>query len=144
MEDMKTNIQLVDNYIKEYDLKLKKRILENTKIKLGISIIFGIVNIKEEDNKKIAQVNMEYNLDLIENEKENVGKIHLIMQALFVAEKTVSNKEIEEELKYKGAPLLSQIIASYIMNNTALSEIQTIKLPLIDFNEFFKKEKKEK
>lgn len=144
MENMKANIQLVDNYIKEYSLNLKKRIVENTKIQLGVSITFEVVNIREEEDNKVAQVNMEYNLDLIEDEKSNIGKIHLVMQALFIAEKNLANEKIEEKLKYEGAPLLAQLISSYIMANTALSDIQIIKLPLIDFKKFFKVAKKEK
>lgn len=144
MENMKANIQLMDNYIKEYSLNLKERILERTQIQLGCSITFEVVKIEEKENNKVAQVNMEYNIDLIKDEKDNVGKIHLIMQALFVANKNLSDDKIEHELKYEGAPLLSQLISSYIVANTSLSEIQTIKFPLIDFKEFFKNAKKEK
>lgn len=143
MENIKANIQLMDNYIKEYSMKLKERIPQNTQLKLGCSITFEVTNIKENDKGKVGQVNMEYNINLIQNEQDDVGNIHLIMQALFSTDKSITNDKFEDMLKNNGAPVLAQIIRSYIIANTSLSEMPTIKFPLINFVEFFKNAKKE-
>lgn len=143
MKDMKANIQLMDNYVKEYNFNLKERITETTGIILGCNIVFEINNIREEENEKIAQVAIEYNIDMNKKENNKIGKIHIIMQALFSINKELEESEIEAKLKYEGAPILYQLALVYINANTALSGIPAIKPPLIDFKQFFKTAKKE-
>ncbi len=143
MEKLQANIQLMDNYIKEYNLNIKERIPENLDLELGCSITFEVVKIESNEKEKIGQVDMTYDIKLIENETE-LGTIHLLMQALFTGDIELSDEKFEEMLKYNGAPILSQIIRAYITANTALSDMPTIKFPVMNFYKFFKQADKQK
>lgn len=139
MENIKANIQLLDNYIKEYEMRLEGKIEEESKVELNCSISFGIAKIEEKEEKeKIGQIDMTYIIDIVQD-KKSIGKIRLVMQALFSGNKEIEKEKFEEMLKYNGASTLSQIIRAYIITNTSLSGMPTINLPMINFVEFFKK-----
>lgn len=140
MNNIKANIQLLDNYIKEFEIKLENKIPETEEYELGISISFEIDRIEEKE-EKLGQVTMIYTID-INKKEEKLGKIHLVMQALFTGNKEIENKKFEEMLKYNGASILSQIIRAYIITSTSLSGMPTINLPMINFIEFFNKSEK--
>lgn len=136
MSNIKAKIQLLDKYVKEYQMILKGKIDETSETEISCSLGFGIVNIQEEEKNKIGQIQMDYDIQLIK-EKEEIGTIHLDIQALFEGEEGMSKKEFEEMLKYNGAATLSQIARAYIISNTSLSGMPTINLPMLNFVEFF-------
>lgn len=93
-------------------------------------------DIREMEDKQIGQVQMVYNITLLKG-KEEVGKINLDIEGLFEGSKELKKEKFEEMLKYNGASTLSQIARAYIIYNTALNGMPTIKLPMINFIEFF-------
>ena len=141
MKEIQANIQLMDSYIKNYNLNLKGRLTGEEKVDLGCSITFGIVKIEKKEENQIGQIKMKFQIEIIKKE-EIFGKIELEIQGLFETNKNLSKEEFEKVLKYNGAPVISNIARSYIIANTSLSEMPTIRIPLINFVEFFDKANK--
>ena len=142
MENNVKHFQLTDNYIKTYQLNLNEKIPENAVIDFDCKISVTIVKIETKDNLKIGQLDMNYFIQL-RNKERNLGNINLIVQALFSISNRVKNEDFEKLIKYKGAPMLSQIVRAYIISNTALSGMPTIRIPMVNFVEFFEKAEKE-
>ena len=142
MENNDKHFQLTDNYVKTYEMNLNEKIPENAIIDLDCRLSVTIVKIEENEDLKIGQLDMDYFIQLRDNER-NLGTIHLIVQALFSISNRVKNEDFEKLIKYKGAPMLSQIVRAYVISNTALSGMPTIKLPMFNFVEFFEKAEKE-
>lgn len=142
MENINATIQLTDNYIKTYEMNLNEKIPEDAKIEMNCRLSVAIVKIENKEKEKIGQVDMDYLIELKDNEK-SLGKIHLVIQALFSGDLNISDEKFENMLKHNGAPMLSQIVRAYIMSNTSLSGMPTIKLPMFNFVEFFEKAEKE-
>lgn len=134
MENIKAKFQLLDNYVKNYSLELKRKIQNNEDVEVNGQISFGIVNITKE-NSLIGEVELANEIDLIAK-GESVGKIHIVMGALFEGELEIE-KDFEKMLQINGATTLSHIMRTYIITNTALSGMPTITLPMINFVEFF-------
>ena len=140
MENIKAKFQLLDNYVKKYSIELNRKIQNNEEIEINGKIRFGIVNVNKEENL-IGEIELANEIDLLIDEK-NVGKINIVMGALFEGELEIE-EQFEEMLKLNGATTLSNLMRAYVASNTALSGMPTIILPLINFVEFFKKDKKE-
>lgn len=138
MENIKAKLQLLDNYTKEYSLEVKRKIQNNEDIEVNGQISFGIINITK-DNNLIGEVELVNDIDLVVK-GEKVGKIHIVMGALFEGELEIE-KEFEKMLQINGATTLSQLMRAYVMSNTSLSGMPTIIIPLINFVEFFKNAK---
>lgn len=138
MENIKAKLQLLDNYTKEYSLEVKRKIQNNEDIEVNGQISFGIINITK-DNNLIGEVELVNDIDLVVKD-EKVGKIHIVMGALFEGELEIE-KEFEKMLQINGATTLSQLMRAYVMSNTSLSGMPTIIIPLINFVEFFKNAK---
>lgn len=138
MENIKAKFQLLDNYVKNYSLDVKRKIQNNEDVEVNGQISFGIVNITKEDSL-IGEVELANEIDLIVS-GENVGKIHIVIGALFEGELEIE-KDFEKMLQINGATTLSHMMRTYIITNTALSGMPTITLPLINFVEFFKNAK---
>ena len=141
MENVKKGIQLIDHMVQDYEMHLNNKIQENLNIELNCTITFKLVKIEEKEKEKIGQISLDYTVDLAEN-KNNLGKIHLIMQALFTTSLDISNEEFENMLKYDGTATAMPIIKACVASNTALSGMPTIKLPAIDPAVFFQNENK--
>lgn len=138
MENIKAKLQLLDNYTKEYSLEVKRKIQNNEDVEVNGQISFGIINITKENNL-IGEVELVNDIDLVVK-GEKVGKIHIVMGALFEGELDIE-KEFEKMLQINGATTLSQLMRAYVMSNTSLSGMPTIIIPLINFVEFFKNAK---
>lgn len=141
MENIKAKFQLLDNYVKKYSLELKRKIQNTEDVEVNGQISFGIVNITKEDSL-IGEVELANEIDLVVK-GEHVGKIHIVIGALFEGELEIE-KDFEKMLQINGATTLSHIMRTYIITNTALSGMPTITLPLINFVEFFKNAKDSK
>ena len=142
MSNIKANIQLLDNYIKKYEIKVDRKIIKQEKINIECSIGFAIINIIEEKEELIGEIEMEYKIKII-HEKEEIGKINTVVGALFKGN-NIKKDNFIEMLKYNGAPTLSQIVRSYIITNTSLNGMPTVIIPMINFVEFFKETKNKK
>ena len=141
MENIKAKFQLLDSYVKNYSLNLKRKIQNNEDVEVKGQIGFGIVNITKKDNL-VGEVELANKIELIIKE-ENVGEIQISMGALFEGELEIE-KDFERMLQINGATTLSHMMRTYIITNTALSGMPTITLPLINFVEFFKNAKHSK
>ena len=137
MEKVKADIQLLDSFVQEYEIKLKNKISELEDVEMKCSVSFEIVNMENKGNEKIGQICMGYNVELLKD-GNNLGKIHLLMQALFSGSEKLKDEDFEKMLKYNGAPVLSQIIRAYVITNTSLNGMPTIKLPMLNFFEYNK------
>ena len=144
MKNIKAKMQFLDNYVKEYEIKVEGKIDINTVLNLNCSLGFGIVKIEKNETNKIGQIQMVYDIKLLkESDNNEVGKIHLVMEALFEKEKELTNEQFEKMLKYNGAPILSQIMRAYIISNTSLNGMPVINIPIINFIEFFENNNKQ-
>lgn len=139
MDNIKAKFQLLDNFVKNYSIEVKRKIQSNEIVEIDGQISFGIVNITKEDERLIGEIELTNELELMIN-GEKVGKIYITMGALFEG-KIEIEKEFENMLKLNGATTLSHMIRTYITTNTALNGMPIITLPLINFVEFFKNEK---
>ena len=143
MKNIKAKMQFLDNYVKEYERKVNGKIDMNTLLNLNCSLGFGIIKIEENETNKIGQIQIAYDVKLLkEKEEKEIGKIHLVMEALFEGDKELSNEQFEKMLKYNGAPTLSQIARAYIIANTSLNGMPVINIPMINFAEFFENSNK--
>lgn len=143
MKNIKAKMQFLDNYVKEYEMKVNGKIDMNTLLNLNCSLGFGIIKIEENETNKIGQIQIAYDVKLLkEKEEKEIGKIHLVMEALFEGDKELSNEQFEKMLKYNGAPTLSQIARAYIIANTSLNGMPVINIPMINFAEFFENSNK--
>ena len=138
MENIKAKFQLLDNYVKEYSIELKRKIQNTEEIEINGKIGFGILNVTKKE-KLIGEIELTNEIDLIINE-DTVGKINIVMGALFEGTLEIE-EQFEEMLKLNGATTLSNLMRAYVASNTALSGMPTIILPLINFVDFFKKDK---
>lgn len=144
MKNIKAKMQFLDNYVKEYEIKVEGKIDINTVLNLNCSLGFGIVKIEKNETNKIGQIQMVYDIKLLkESDNNEVGKIHLVMEALFEGEKELTSEQFEKMLKYNGAPILSQIMRAYIISNTSLNGMPVINIPIINFIEFFENNNKQ-
>ena len=143
MNNFNASIQLTDNYIKTYEMNLNEKISEDAKIEMDCRLSVAIVKIENKETEKLGQVDMDYLIELKGTEKK-LGKIHLVIQALFSGDLSINDEKFEDMLKHNGVPMLSQIVRAYIISNTSLSGMPTIKLPMFNFVEFFKKAEEEK
>ena len=138
MENNDKRFQLTDYYIKNYELNLNEKIPENAIIDFDCTLSVSIVKMEEKGDKKISQLDMDYLVTLRAKEVK-LGSIHLVVQALFSIGSEVGKEDYEKLIKFKGAPMVSQIVRAYIISNTALSGMPTIRIPMFNFVEVFEK-----
>lgn len=131
---VETELQLIDNYISEFSLTVFNKIQNNSDLEIEANVGFRIININEKD--MIGQIELKYDVDIVD-EVKNVGKIILIMNALFKGKESLKKEQFEEKLKIDGATIVSHLCRAYINSATALSGMPTINMPLINFNQFF-------
>lgn len=141
MEDIKAKFQLLDSYVKSYSIDVNRKIGNNEEIEVNGQISFGIVKITKEKSL-IGEIELANEIGLT-IKGEEVGKIHMVMRALFEGSLDIE-KDFEKMLKLNGATTLSHLMRAYITTNTALNGMPTITLPLINFIEFFKNDKSNK
>lgn len=131
------NLQMLDSYVKEFSISLENKIQQDIELNIDTNIGFAINNITKEKEDYIGQIEMFYDIDL-KNTDKNLGKIHIVMQAIFSGTKDLSEEKFTEMLKLNGATTLSHLIRAYIHTNTSLSNMPVINTPMINFVEFFK------
>lgn len=141
MENIKAKFQLLDSYVKSYSLNLSRKIQSNEDIEVNGKMGFGIVRISKQDTL-LGEIELANEIELVAN-KNVVGKIHIVMGALFEGSLDIE-KDFEKMLKLNGATTLSNIMRAYIISNTSLSGMPTIIIPLINFVQFFKNNENKK
>lgn len=144
MEDnnIKSNFQFIDSYITHSSMDIiNRKKIEST---LELNIESRISEIKKKDNKLSAEMRLKNNIIVREkNTNKELTKIEVEMAGIFLAN-DMKEEEFIKYMKYSGAPLLSQSIRSYVMTITSLAGINMIRIPLINYVEFFKENDKNK
>lgn len=144
MEDnnIKSNFQFIDSYITHSSMDIiNRKKIEST---LELNIESRISEIKKKDNKLSAEMRLKNNIIVREkNTNKELTKIEVEMAGIFLAN-DMKEEEFIRYMKYSGAPLLSQSIRSYVMTITSLAGINMIRIPLINYIEFFKENDKNK
>ena len=92
MKNVQAQFQMLDNYVKEYNLKTNCKLLESMDINMNGEVEFRIVNITEKDNELIGEIELTNNIDLIV-EEETKAQIKITMGGLF----KYSNKDEKEK-----------------------------------------------
>ena len=120
---------------------INRKKIEST---LELNIESRISEIKKTDNKLSAEMRLKNNIIVREkNTNKELTKIEVEMAGIFLAN-DMKEEEFIKYMKYSGAPLLSQSIRSYVMTITSLAGINMIRIPLINYVEFFKENDKNK
>lgn len=135
------NLQMLDSYVKEFSINLQNRIEQGIELNIDTNVGFAINNITKKKEGYKGQIEMFYDIDLKNNEN-NLGKIHILMQAIFSGKKELSQDEFTQMLKLNGATTLSHLIRAYIHTNTSLNNMPIIDTPMINFVEFFEENEK--
>lgn len=137
MKNVQAQFQMLDSYVKEYELNTKSKIPKNKKITANGEVQFRIINIEEKQDILLGEIELLNNLDLIV-EEEVKAQIKIKMRGLFSYTDKTKKEEFEHMLKINGSTTLSNFIRTYIYTNTSISGMQPIITPMINFIEFFK------
>jgi len=138
IKDAKSKFQFIDNYITECNYKINNRDIKNRKMDVEIEVRFS--NIKTEKEKKKAELRMKNYIKIKGDNNESLVDMEVEMAGIFEGE-NMDDDQFMNYMKYSGAPIISQQIRSYVMTVSTLSGIQTIRLPLVNYSEFFKNAK---
>ena len=65
MKNIKAQFQLLDNFVREYNIKLNGKINEGNEIEINCNLGFGMQDIREEENRNLGQVQLVYDITLI-------------------------------------------------------------------------------
>ena len=141
MENTQAQFQMLDNYVKEYSLKVDRKLTEEMDITMDGHVEFRIINISEKDDILIGEIELVNDLNLLVEEKI-VATIHIVMGGLFKYNNKAEKDKFENMLKINGAATLSHFIRTYIHSNSVLSGMPGIITPMINFVDFFKDENK--
>lgn len=141
MEKGQAEFQMLDNYVKEYSIRISEKIPENEIVDFNGKIGFILVNVEKKDEEWIGEIEVLNDIEIFVK-KEKKGEIHISMGGLFSGEKQLQQDKFEEMLKINGSATLSQFIRTYIHANTSLSGMPSIRMPMINFIDLFSNEKK--
>ncbi len=134
-ENIKSDFQFVDNYVRNSNIEILKRNIKKGVIEMNLSV--GISEIIELDNEKTAEARLKNNVKVVNSDNNEVYiKISVEMAGNFKC-KNLSHDEFEDYIKYSGIPMLSQTIRAYIISLTSLSGINPIRIPMVNFREYF-------
>lgn len=134
-----SDFQFIDSYIKSSNYRIHNRNIENSKLELGIEV--NISELKENKEELSAELRLKNLVKINDNQGIVLVEINVEMAGIFRAHNMDKDKFIQF-MKFSGTPIISQSIRSYIMNISALGGIDTIRIPLINYVEFFKNENK--
>lgn len=143
MKSVQAQFQMLDSYVKEYNLKSVTKLSESMDINIDGHVEFRIVNISESEDSLIGEIELSNKLDLTVDE-ELRAQINITMGGLFKYDNKDEKEKFEQMLKLNGATALSHFIRTYIHTNTAMSGMPSIITPMNNFVEFFKDENNEK
>jgi len=139
----KANLQLIDSYVKDSYMKIHKK-LEKGKKDLEMDIEVKLSKIKASEDGTKLKANMiliqEIKINNEEN-KEPIAEIGVQMLGSFIGI-NLEESQFVEMMKYNGTPLLSQLIRSYVITMTSVGGMDPVRIPMINFIEFFKGDNK--
>ncbi len=134
---MESQIQLISHYIESSSIHINEtQIPQGTPIQYSIEI--NISDIIIEDNNSMAQIKLLHSINIGED-GDNLCDMQAVIVGEFKIEGLTDNIKCLELLKNNGVPIISQILRAYMISTTALAGIENVKIPLINYEEFFKK-----
>ena len=140
MEDnkVKANFQFLDSYIRNSNIEIYVREDRNSKLEMNIEVNISEIKKNDENKELSAELRLRNLVEIFDKENEQLlTKIDVEMAGVFSG-KNMNEEDFSKFMKYSGTPILSQAIRAYIMSISSLSGIRTIRLPLINYVEFFK------
>lgn len=140
-KDVQAQFQMLDSYVKEFNLNVIKKINSKENFNVGGRLGFKINNIREKTEGFIGQIELINDIDVTYHE-EKVAIIHISMTGLFLYNEKIEKSAFEEMLKLNGASTLSHLTRAYINSVTGLSGIPQITTPMINFVNLFKENEK--
>ncbi len=134
------DIQFIDSYVKDSYFRIHNR-PEKNKSEIQVELEIRMSEIKKINEDSLgASIILIQNISLINKEnKEHTVELGVQMLGQFTG-KNLNEEQFIERLKYNGAPLLSQLIRSYVITMTSVGGIEPIRVPMINFTEVFKNE----
>lgn len=131
-----SDFQFIDSYVRSSDMKIHSRNIENSKLDLEIEV--KISEIKEDEKELSAELRLRNIVKIYNKEHEELlVEINVEMAGVFKSNNIEKDKFIQF-MQFSGTPIISQTIRSYIMSLSALGGIDTIRIPLVNYVEFFK------
>ena len=131
-----SDFQFIDNYIKSSNIKIHNKNIKSSTLDLGVEV--KISDVKEDKNEISAELILKNIVKIKSKEKENLlVEIDVEMAGIFKAH-NMDERRFIKFMKFSGTPIISQLIRGYIMNISSLGGIDTIRIPLINYVEFFK------
>ena len=129
---MEAKMQLLDYYINKYKFEMKKKVLQNTDLKIDGKLGYRILNKEEKEN--FINIGLEIQNSIVIAEDKEIGKIDLTMVGIFSFDKKINKDKMEKLLKVNGVAILYQQMRAYINATTSLSSsIPAIILPVLNF-----------
>ena len=143
MEDKikRANIQIIDNYVKDSYIKIHKRNRENeTELQLEMEVRMSPINKVDEERLEGHLILTESLKMYDKSNKELILELSVQMVGSFVGI-NLEEEQFLDMVKYNGTPTLSQFIRSYVVTMTSVGGMEPIRIPLINFKEFFNNDK---
>lgn len=139
----KANLQLIDSYVKDSYMKIHKKLEKGQKdLQMDIEVKLSKIKALEDNTKLKANMLLIQEIKINDEEnKEPIVEIGVQMLGSFVGVNLEENQFIEM-MKYNGTPLLSQLIRSYVITMTSVGGMDPVRIPMINFIEFFKGDNK--
>ena len=139
---VKSEFEIGKSCVKEFNIDIINRNFPNEK-KYDFELKVGISDIQVKEEYQYVNIFLACNI-MLKNEEREVLKIYIKYMGEFRASVKLEKNKFLNYCKYNGAPIISQNLRAYLKAVTALSEIEPIDFPTINFNNVFKEENKEK
>lgn len=133
--NIQSDFQFVDSYIVNSNIKIIERNIKKGTIEVQVSV--AISEIMEKNGEKYVETRLINNVKINNSDtKQTYVIIDVEMSGEFKS-KNLTDEDFEEYIKFSGIPMLSQSIRAYVMSLTALSGIKPVRIPMINFKEYF-------
>ena len=138
MNNCEANFQMLNYYISNSTFEVINNTIKNEKLNLNIQVNFS--NLIEDENGIRAELILKNIINVTDNNDNLKVVINIEIRGVFNG-KNMDDNTFMEYMKHSGTPVLSQYIRSYVSSISALSGIEIVNLPLINYVEFFKNAK---
>lgn len=139
---VKSEFEIGKSCVKEFNIDIINRNFPNEK-KYDFELKVGISDIQVKEEYQYANIFLACNIMLKNKEKEFL-KIYIKYMGEFRASVNLEKDKFLDYCKYNGAPIISQNLRAYLKAVTALSEIEPVDFPTINFNNVFREENQER
>ena len=141
-KEIKASMTMLRTFITNFTILNNKKIINDCETSLQLQFDVGVPQEFEIINDLILQAGLRVKINLIDSSsKEKITEIIAEINGDFKFA-SEDKEAITRMLKYNAIPLLYQEIRAYITTVTSLSHNKVIYLPMINFVNFFEKDKK--